>query len=178
MRCERANGSHAEVCWQFDSLVQSACGINSAEAYSYQQFLSAKRGAGLQPAGPRVLPCQALDHASGHLLAFGILAAKCRSLLDGGAKQSGWHVQVSLAGTAIWLESLGRVHGNEAWQVPAPIDAQGSEVRSLLEPYTVREASKPLTLHAIQHAARHLPDQSVQQRSVPAHLHADLPEWV
>ncbi|HMA15821.1 MAG TPA: CoA transferase, partial [Kiloniellaceae bacterium] len=45
----------------FDSLVQTASGINHAEAAA----------AGL--AGPKELPCQALDHASGYLMALGAL---------------------------------------------------------------------------------------------------------
>ena len=47
----------------FDSLVQNALGINHAEA----------EAAGSDK--PKVLPCQALDHASGYFLALGVMAA-------------------------------------------------------------------------------------------------------
>ncbi len=77
----------------FDSLVQTASGFNADEA----------EAAG--DAAPRPLPCQALDHASGALLAFGVTAALCRRVTEGGS----WHVRVSLAGTGRWLRSLGRV---------------------------------------------------------------------
>jgi len=77
----------------FDSLVQTASGFNMAEAEAAGQ------------AAPRPLPAQALDHASGYLLAFGILAALRRRLLQGGS----WFVEVSLAGTGRWLRGLGRV---------------------------------------------------------------------
>nr|WP_295768430.1 CoA transferase [Rhodoferax sp.] len=77
----------------FDSLVQAATGFNLAEA----------EAAG--SAQPKALPMQILDHASGHLMAFAAAAAKARQLREGGS----WHVQLSLAQTAHWLRSLGRI---------------------------------------------------------------------
>ena len=77
----------------FDSLVQTASGFNADE----------RDAAG--DASPRPLPCQALDHASGALLAFGVGAALCRRAIEGGS----WHVRVSLAGTGRWLRAFGRV---------------------------------------------------------------------
>jgi crotonobetainyl-CoA:carnitine CoA-transferase CaiB-like acyl-CoA transferase len=80
----------------FDSLVQNANGMNHAEA----------EAAGV--AQPKPLPCQALDHASGYLMAFGALAALARRAAAGGS----WHVRASLAQTGHWIRSLGRVpHG-------------------------------------------------------------------
>lgn len=79
----------------FDSLVQTAAGFNLAEAAAAGQ------------ATPRALPVQILDHAAGHLLAFGTLAALRRQALEGGS----WEVRVSLAGTAHWLRSLGQDAG-------------------------------------------------------------------
>jgi crotonobetainyl-CoA:carnitine CoA-transferase CaiB-like acyl-CoA transferase len=86
----------------FDSLVQTASGFNEAE-----------RQAAGDPK-PRPLPCQALDHASGALMAFGIMAALRRRVEQGGS----WHVRVSLAATARWLRGLGRVAGG--FDVPKP----------------------------------------------------------
>lgn len=77
----------------FDSLVQTATGINHAEADA----------AGI--AGPKELPAQALDHASGYLMAFGAIAARARQVREGGS----WHVEVSLAQTGQWLQGLGRL---------------------------------------------------------------------
>jgi crotonobetainyl-CoA:carnitine CoA-transferase CaiB-like acyl-CoA transferase len=77
----------------FDSLVQNASGINVAEADA----------AGV-PA-PRELPAQALDHASGYLMAFAALSALARKAEEGGS----WHVRVSLAQTGHWLSQLGRL---------------------------------------------------------------------
>jgi len=79
----------------FDSLVQTASGLNLAEA---EAFGSPE---------PRALPAQALDHATGYLLAFAIMAALQRRAEQGGS----WHVRVSLAQTGYWLRQLGRIDG-------------------------------------------------------------------
>ncbi len=79
----------------FDSLVQTACGINHAEAAA----------AGVER--PKALPCQALDHASGYLMAFAAMVALGRRCTEGGS----WHVRVALARTARWFQELGRVEG-------------------------------------------------------------------
>ena len=86
--------------------MQTASGFNHAEAVA----------AGADPADPepKVLPAQALDHASGFLLAFGTLAALLRRAEEGGS----WRVTVSLAGTGQWLRGLGRLEG--AFGVPVP----------------------------------------------------------
>ena len=86
----------------FDSLVQTATGINDAE------------GAAFGGGKPRVLPMQILDMASAFLLAFGAEAALLRQRMEGGS----WLVQVSLARTALWLRSLGRVENGFAAPQP------------------------------------------------------------
>jgi crotonobetainyl-CoA:carnitine CoA-transferase CaiB-like acyl-CoA transferase len=75
----------------FDSLVQSASGIAFAE----------REAAGWRE--PKHLPCQALDHATGYLAAFGAMTALARRATEGGS----WHVKVSLAQTGRWLQSFG-----------------------------------------------------------------------
>jgi crotonobetainyl-CoA:carnitine CoA-transferase CaiB-like acyl-CoA transferase len=79
----------------FDSLVQNANGLNHAEA----EAAGAKQ--------PKPLPCQAIDHASGYLMAFGAMTALARQATVGGS----WHVRVSLAQTGHWIRGLGRVDG-------------------------------------------------------------------
>jgi crotonobetainyl-CoA:carnitine CoA-transferase CaiB-like acyl-CoA transferase len=86
----------------FDSITQTATGINHAEAEAAGQT------------APKALPCQALDHGSGYLLAFGALTALMRRMQEGGS----WHVQVSLARTGRWIRDLGRVKDGLA--CPAP----------------------------------------------------------
>ncbi len=77
----------------FDSLVQTSTGFNHAEG----------QAAGVE--GPKELPAQMLDHATGYLMAFGAMMAKARQSREGGS----WHVRVSLARTGRWLWNLGRV---------------------------------------------------------------------
>ena len=77
----------------FDSLVQTATGFNHAEG----------QAAGVD--GPKELPAQMLDHATGYFMAFGAMMAKARQAREGG----NWHVQVSLAQTGRWLWGLGRI---------------------------------------------------------------------
>jgi crotonobetainyl-CoA:carnitine CoA-transferase CaiB-like acyl-CoA transferase len=77
----------------FDSLVQTSTGFNHAEG----------QAAGVD--GPKELPAQMLDHATGYLMAFGAVMAKARQSREGGS----WHVRVSLAQTGRWLWNLGRV---------------------------------------------------------------------
>jgi len=86
----------------FDSLVQTATGINHAE------------GAAFGGGKPRALPMQILDMASAFLLTFGAEAALLRQRQEGGS----WLVQVSLARTALWLRSLGRVENGFAAPQP------------------------------------------------------------
>jgi crotonobetainyl-CoA:carnitine CoA-transferase CaiB-like acyl-CoA transferase len=76
----------------FDSLVQTSTGFNHAEGLA----------AGIQ--GPKELPAQMIDHATGYLMAFGAMMAKARQAREGGS----WHVRVSLAQTGRWLWNLGR----------------------------------------------------------------------
>lgn len=77
----------------FDSLVQTSTGFNHAEG----------KAAGAD--GPKELPMQILDHATGYLMAFGAMMARLRQAREGGS----WHVRVSLAQTGRWLWNLGRL---------------------------------------------------------------------
>jgi crotonobetainyl-CoA:carnitine CoA-transferase CaiB-like acyl-CoA transferase len=135
----------------FDSLVQTAAGFNLDEA----------EAAGSST--PKPLPTQILDHAAGYLLAFGIAAALLRRAREGGS----WHVQVSLAQTAAWLRSLGRIaHG---FDVPDP---GRDDVRDLLE--TTPSGFGELT--AVRHAAR-MTETPPGWRRPAVPLGANPPRW-
>jgi len=95
----------------FDSLMQSASGINMAEA-------DAK---GVD--SPTALPMQILDYASGFLMAFGTQVALHNQIKQGDS----WHVQVSLARTGHWLRSLGQ---NPDW-----LQSKTPDVSKYLTPY-------------------------------------------
>lgn len=77
----------------FDSLVQVATGIAHAGA----------EAAGVDRPSP--LPCQALDHGSGFLCAFGAMMGLVKRCEEGGS----WHVRLSLAQTGRWIERLGHI---------------------------------------------------------------------
>jgi crotonobetainyl-CoA:carnitine CoA-transferase CaiB-like acyl-CoA transferase len=79
----------------FDSLVQTASAFNAAEAEAF----GARE--------PKPLPAQALDHATGYLMAFAAISALARRAERGGS----WHVQTSLAQTGYWIRQLGRIDG-------------------------------------------------------------------
>ena len=111
----------------FDSLVQTATGFNHAE------------GAAAGVDGPKELPAQILDHATGYLMAFGAMMARLRQSREGGS----WHVQVSLAQTGRWLWGLGRLP--EGLKTP---DLNGEAIRPCLE--QVPSAFGPLS--AVSHA--------------------------
>ncbi|KAJ3340315.1 hypothetical protein HDU93_007156 [Gonapodya sp. JEL0774] len=96
----------------FDSLVQTATGFNVDEARAYAAYEHMSKGgdqvsfeAKDSDLTPRAFPCQALDHASGYLLAFGVQVAILRRAVEGGS----YTVEVSLAETALWLRELGQV---------------------------------------------------------------------
>ena len=61
--------------------------------------------------GSRVLPCQALDHSSGYLLATGIAAGLYKRATEGGS----YEVNVSLAGTMNYLRGLGQYEGKSGF---------------------------------------------------------------
>jgi hypothetical protein len=96
----------------FDSLVQTTTGFNHAEG----------QAAGVD--GPKELPAQMLDHATGYFMAFGAMMAKARQSREGGS----WHVLVSLAQTGRWLWNLGRVADGFRTE-----DLKGESVRPFME---------------------------------------------
>ena len=113
----------------FDSLVQTSTGFNHAEG----------EAAGVD--GPKELPAQILDHATGYLMAFGAMVAKARQSREGGS----WHVRVSLAQTGNWIWNLGRVTDGLK-----TADLKGEAI----EPFSQQMPSGFGSLHAITHAAQ------------------------
>ena len=98
----------------FDSLVQTATGINVSEAEHH--------GGGAGEVA-RPLPCQALDHGAGFLLAAGVCAAvyhrerdRRREGRGGSGSVSAYVVDVSLAGVGKYLRSLGQYEGRSGFE--------------------------------------------------------------
>ncbi|CBQ70520.1 conserved hypothetical protein [Sporisorium reilianum SRZ2] len=188
---------YAELCafgftgpWKhrraYDSLTQTACGINFLEGLSYQQH----HGTGGDAVEPKALPVQALDYAAGSLMCFATLACKCRAImerLNGVEEEKGWKVQVSLASTAEWIVGLGQVHGDEAWvRPPAEVVPNGDEagMARMTSSYRVRgleEGDEDVRVLAIRHAsippAQDEEDEGLRW-TVPGHLGVDRLEWL
>ncbi|KAF2667973.1 CoA-transferase family III [Microthyrium microscopicum] len=137
----------------YDSIVQTATGLNVAEG---------------QAAGEeaRVLPCQALDHGSGYLLATGIAAALYRREVEGGS----WVVEVSLAGTGRYLRSLGRHEGRSGFDVE---NLAEDDLKGLLE--TKESGFGSLT--ALKHSVS-IQDVSVGWEVMPKPLGSDEARWL
>lgn len=134
----------------FDSLVQTSTGFNHAEA----------EAAGT--ASPKPLPCQALDHASGYLLALGAMAARLRQAKEGGS----WKVGVALATTGTWLRGLGRIDG-----LAAP-DPDFAAMQDLLAPSGFGDTPT----RAIRHAAG-LSETPARWSRGASRLGQDSPGW-
>ncbi|KAI9667314.1 MAG: hypothetical protein M1821_000129 [Bathelium mastoideum] len=142
----------------FDSLVQTASGMNASEAEHF----------GRKGEVARAMPCQALDHAAGYLLATGILAAMYRQATE---ELGAYEVHVSLAGVMKYLRSLGQYPGESGFNC---LDLSRLEdVQEYLE-------TKPSTfgaLTAVKHAASvegYMPGWDI----MPRPLGSDRAEWV
>lgn len=113
----------------FDSLVQTTTGFNDAEG----------KAAGID--GPKELPAQMLDHATGYVMAFGAMMARARQAREGGS----WHVRVSLAQTGRWLWNLGRLDGG--------LNTPDLTAEAVHAAFTETASSGFGTLQAVRHSA-------------------------
>jgi crotonobetainyl-CoA:carnitine CoA-transferase CaiB-like acyl-CoA transferase len=135
----------------FDSLVQTATGFNHAEG----------QAAGVD--GPKELPAQILDHATGHLMAFGAMMAKARQSREGGS----WLVRVSLAQTGRWIWNLGRL--------PAGLNTEELKGEAI-KPFSEETQSGFGPLRAIRHSAELSKTPAFWARpAMPLGSHA--PQW-
>jgi crotonobetainyl-CoA:carnitine CoA-transferase CaiB-like acyl-CoA transferase len=141
----------------FDSLVQTASGMNVSEAEHF--------GAG---EAARPLPFQALDHASGFFLAAGISAALYKQATEGGS----YVVDVSLAGTGRFLRSLGQYEGRSGFDVPR-IERQEDVPSELLE----ERESRFGKITAVKHSAV-IEGVDVGWDVMPGPLGSDRAEWI
>lgn len=129
----------------FDSLVQAGTGIAAIEA--------------TDDGRPGVLPAQALDHATGYLLAAAVLRALSERLTDGGGR----HLRLSLAGTASWL-----LHGIDA----TPAEGGGYDPGPWL---TETPSSYGLLSHALPPI--HYDGAPGNWKQAPTPWGSDLPKW-
>ena len=136
----------------FDSLVQTATGFNHAEAQAALRPGSGQAGLDV----PKPLPCQALDHGTGFLMAFAAMMTLRRQRREGGS----WLVRLSLAQTAQWLRGLGRLDdGLRA--PPAPRELPPAWLESASSDWGTLTAVKPaarmtLTAPRYEHPSQRL----------------------
>ncbi|BCF96115.1 CoA transferase [Paraburkholderia sp. PGU19] len=135
----------------FDSLVQSASGIAYTES----------RAAGVD--GPKHLPCQALDHATGYLAAFGAMVALARRAQEGGS----WHVRLSLAQTGGWLQSMGQIEAG--WRIP---DVTYDDVQDGLH-----EVDSPFGRVRAAAPAERMSETPAFYARPPVPIGSDAPRW-
>ncbi|KAL1866059.1 hypothetical protein Daus18300_006960 [Diaporthe australafricana] len=140
----------------FDSLVQTCSGMNVSEAEHY--------GAG-EPA--RHMPCQALDHAGGYLLAAGIMVALYRRGTVGGSHA----VDVSLAGAMIYLRSLGQYPDRSGFEAP------DYETAADVDEYLETRMCGFGELRAVRHSVT-VQGCPTSWDVIPQPLGSDKPEWL
>jgi crotonobetainyl-CoA:carnitine CoA-transferase CaiB-like acyl-CoA transferase len=141
----------------FDSLIQTCSGANVSEAEHF--------GAG-ETARP--LPFQALDHASGYFLATGIAAALYRQATEGGS----YAVDVSLAGTMMFLRSMGHYEDSSGFDAPR-IERQEDVPCEMLE----ERESDFGRIRAVKHSAV-IEGVDVGWDVMPRPLGSDRAEWM
>lgn len=132
------HASHNAYGWEgswrdrrgFDSLVQMSCGIAAAGAAASGRE------------DPVPLPVQALDHATGYVLATAVGRALTRRLTE----SAGSRIRASLVGTANLLWSLG-VSGGELPPKPGPEDFE--LVDTVTEWGPARRVPPPATISGI-----------------------------
>lgn len=92
----------------FEELAQSATGL----AVEQGAFMTARRKS-RREALPELIPAQVCDYVTGYLAAAGAMAALLNRIRQGGS----WLVEVSLAATAAWLDSMERLDSvPETWE--------------------------------------------------------------
>ncbi|WEW57598.1 hypothetical protein PRK78_003065 [Emydomyces testavorans] len=94
--------------------------VSEAEHFGAASTTSGEEKDGTDVIPARELPCQALDHGAGYLLATGILAAIYqRDFVPDGF--GAYRVDVSLAGVMKYLQSLGQYPGATGFEVTEPV---------------------------------------------------------
>jgi len=140
----------------------AAAGLAAAELWRLRSGRRQHVAVDARADGPRHLPAQALDHATGYLAAFGAMVALARRAREGGS----YLVRVSLAQTGRWLDRLGRVAGHG---VPDPrVEDVEAFLQTTATPFGVLRHVSPAAILSETPASWARP-------SVPLGTHA--PEW-
>jgi crotonobetainyl-CoA:carnitine CoA-transferase CaiB-like acyl-CoA transferase len=140
----------------WEEVTQSATGL----AVEQGAFMAARRHR-REPL-PELIPAAVCDYVTGYLAVAGALAAVLKRIREGGS----WLVETSLAATAEWLSSLGRI---DAAAVP-----DGWDPRAGLDQYLQSCETKEGRLEFLGPVVR-MSKTPPLRCSPPDHL--DLPRW-
>ncbi|KAF7289905.1 hypothetical protein MIND_01365400 [Mycena indigotica] len=158
----------------FDSLVQTATGFNTSEAEAFARF----SGVTTDAQQPKPLPIQALDHAAGYLLAFGINTALSRTITEGGS----YEVRVSLAAVGQWIRSMGQLPPFEAFgpdsrALPDMVIPVDEEIRRLSTTWRTIDG---MEMTALRHAAvlERTPVKEGEDSIAPVRLDVNDAVWL
>jgi len=100
----------------WEEVIEAATGL----AMEQGAFMAPRRSHA-RDALPELIPAAVCDYVTGYLAAAGALAAVLKRIREGGS----WLVATSLAATAEWLRSLGRIDAGavpEGWEPRAGLD--------------------------------------------------------
>ncbi len=100
----------------WEQLAQAATGVAME-----QGAFAASRAGNRRDTQPALIPAAACDYITGYLAAAGAAAALLKRVREGGS----WQVEVSLAATANWLQSLGKADAPavpDGWLAHAGLD--------------------------------------------------------
>ncbi|KPV77957.1 uncharacterized protein RHOBADRAFT_32544 [Rhodotorula graminis WP1] len=159
----------------FDSLVQFASGFGEAEGRAWSEWRSGRADEedGTGEWAPRALPCQVLDHATGYLTAFGILAALYHRSTSGGAHL----VTTTLLDTATWLRSLGRTDASTSTE-PFSVHLETQEELRARGGTARLRGWEGKEVEYVEHAARFEGDVEVGWRTAPQAYADGAAEWL
>lgn len=149
--------------------MQHATGFGVAEAFAFSQATSP----GTTPPAdlaPRPLPAQALDYASGYLLAFGIISALYHREVSPSIGPQ--RVDVSLAGVGLWTRSFGQ---RESWHAGHDAPTETLQQEGKIAGTTDKEGAKRTW---VKHAAVFEGLEAITYDRVPTGLACDEPEWL
>lgn len=144
----------------FEQMAQCATGLAAAQGEFVAERASQKRDD-----VPLLLPMAACDYLTGYLAAAGAIAALLRRYREGGS----WLVQVSLASTAMWLQSLGRIAAARVPQEWKPAEGLDGFMQAC-----ETKGGKLEQLGPIVQMSKTPP----KWRSSPPELGADAPRWI
>ncbi|VDB91785.1 unnamed protein product [Peniophora sp. CBMAI 1063] len=181
--------AHTAVYWDrraYNFCVEMLEGLQVQEAETYKEWLVANDKDASQVPRYKPLPMRAISHLAGQLLAFGIEAALCKTITEGGT----WEVHVSLESVALWLRAMGSLTPEEAYDEGEPLPERTFPLAEEVAGYSITverddgdvdspDTEQPTgsTMTVIRHAAE-MEATRIKEGKAPMRLNAHKPEWL